>query len=165
VRAAHRGRFIGFGRHALEQPQRECCEDGGHTKRQPLGDALNELAKQSRLQIVLFTQLGEGMSAPTLLGKYTATSALERLLDGTPLGYEFINPRTVAIEPKSAERKKTSSLSTVADGYPCTSPRRSHRAQRARAHRRTLAPQIPPLHARAIRSKRHVPTSRYRKSQ
>ncbi|HEU4625438.1 MAG TPA: TonB-dependent receptor [Steroidobacteraceae bacterium] len=81
-------------------------------KPQPLGDALNELAKQSRLQIVLFTQVGEGISAPTLLGKYTATGALDKLLYGTPLDYEFINPRTVAIEPKSAKQKKTSLLAT-----------------------------------------------------
>jgi iron complex outermembrane recepter protein len=79
-------------------------------KRQPLGDALNELARQSGLQIVLYTQVGEGMSAPTLLGRYTAESALEKLLNGTALDYQFINPRTVAIEPKSAKPPNTSSL-------------------------------------------------------
>jgi iron complex outermembrane receptor protein len=80
-------------------------------KRQPLGDALNELARQSGLQIVLYTQVGEGVSAPTLLGKYTAVSALEKLLNGTALDYQFINPRTVAIEPKSGKQPNTSSLS------------------------------------------------------
>jgi iron complex outermembrane receptor protein len=78
-------------------------------KQQPLGDALNELARQSGLQIVLYTEVSDGISAPTLTGKFTATTALQRLLDGTPLEYEFINDRTVAIEPKAAKPRKTAS--------------------------------------------------------
>lgn len=70
-------------------------------ERQPIGDALNELARQSGLQIVLYSELGEGISAPPLVGTFTVRNALEKLLDGTPLHYEFINERTVAIEAKS----------------------------------------------------------------
>jgi outer membrane receptor protein involved in Fe transport len=69
-------------------------------KRQPIGDALNELAQQSGLQIVLYTDVGKGVSAPRLVGAYTARRALDELLNGTPLDYEFINERTVAIQPK-----------------------------------------------------------------
>src|SRR5690349_12608675 len=60
-------------------------------KHQALGDALNEFARQSGLQIVLYSEVGAGISAPELLGNFTATSALEKMLDGTPLDYEFIN--------------------------------------------------------------------------
>ena len=38
-------------------------------ERQPIGDALNELARQSGLQIVLYTEVGEGVSAPSLVGE------------------------------------------------------------------------------------------------
>ena len=51
-----------------------------------------------------------------------ATSALEKMLDGTQLDYEFINERTVVIEPRSAKVRKTSSISslpaTLGDGHP-----------------------------------------------
>jgi iron complex outermembrane receptor protein len=82
-------------------------------KHQALGDALNELARQSGLQIVLYSEVGEGVSAPTLLGNFTPTSALEQMLSGTQLDYEFINDRTVVIEPKSAKARKTSSISSL----------------------------------------------------
>ncbi len=42
-------------------------------KHQALGDALNELARQSGLQIVLYSEVGEGISAPALLGNFTPT--------------------------------------------------------------------------------------------
>jgi len=70
-------------------------------KPQPIGDSLNALAQQSGLQIVLYTKVGDGITAPGLSGLYAAPGALERLLAGTPLKYEFINSRTVAISLKS----------------------------------------------------------------
>jgi iron complex outermembrane receptor protein len=69
-------------------------------KRQAVGDALNDLAQQSGLQIVLYTEVGKGVWAPQVVGSYTARSALEKLLAGTELEYQFINERTVAIQPK-----------------------------------------------------------------
>src|SRR5262245_14111308 len=56
-------------------------------KGQPIGDALSELARQSGLQIVLYTEVGRGVSGPRLIGRYTAQGALDKLLDGTSLGY------------------------------------------------------------------------------
>src|SRR6185369_2274165 len=82
-------------------------------KHQALGDALNELARQSGLQIVLYSEVGAGLSIPALLGNFTPTGALERMLSGTQLDYEFINDRTVVIEPKSAKARKTSSISSL----------------------------------------------------
>lgn len=83
---------------------------------QALGDALNELARQSGLQIVLYSEVGAGISVPALLGNFTATSALERMLAGTQLDYEFINDRTVVIEPRSAKAHKTSAISPLPAG-------------------------------------------------
>lgn len=72
-----------------------------HIKAQPLGDALNELAQQSGLQLVFYSSIGEGLLSPDLQGNYDVRAALERLLANTPLTYDFINARTVAIREKS----------------------------------------------------------------
>jgi len=47
-------------------------------KQQSLGDALNEFAQQSGVQIVLYTEVGAGISSPMLLGRFTTANALER---------------------------------------------------------------------------------------
>src|SRR3954470_3684499 len=119
MKASSRGRWIAgilaLGRVALashaaqSQPPQVIAFD---IKHQALGDALNELARQSGLQIVLYSEVGAGISIPTLLGNFTPTSALEQMLSGTQLDYEFINDRTVVIEPKSAKARKTSSISS-----------------------------------------------------
>jgi iron complex outermembrane receptor protein len=75
---------------------------------QPLGDALNQLAQQTGLQIVLYSEVSEGLSAPRLAGQYSPHTALDKLLVGMPLDYEFINARTVAIRQKLAEPVRVS---------------------------------------------------------
>jgi iron complex outermembrane receptor protein len=95
-------------------------------KQQSLGDALNEFAQQSGVQIVLYTEVGAGMSSPTLLGRFTTASALERLLNGTPLDYQFINERTVAIEPKAPQVFRVAAQSeSPAPAREATEPARS----------------------------------------
>ena len=47
---------------------------------QPLGTALQALAKQSGVQIIFFSQITEGFRAPTLEGQFTLSAALELLL-------------------------------------------------------------------------------------
>jgi iron complex outermembrane recepter protein len=64
---------------------------------QPIGDALNELARQAGVQILFYSEIVEGLDAARLAGSFTTQAALERLLTGTPLRYEFINDKTVAI--------------------------------------------------------------------
>jgi iron complex outermembrane receptor protein len=73
---------------------------------QPIGDALSRLAEDSGLQIVFYTELAEGVSAPRLAGVYTARTALDRLLGGTRLDYEFINERTVAIRSRPSAQSQ-----------------------------------------------------------
>ncbi|MEV4780698.1 TonB-dependent siderophore receptor [Burkholderia sp. LMU1-1-1.1] len=52
---------------------------------QPLGPALNELARQGRFQLMVHPDLVSGKSAPALSGTLTAQQALERLLSGSGL--------------------------------------------------------------------------------
>jgi iron complex outermembrane receptor protein len=63
----------------------------------PLGDALNEFARQTGLQVVLFADVGAGITTPGVSGNYTADDALAKLLAGTGLTYEYINERTIAV--------------------------------------------------------------------
>jgi len=64
---------------------------------QPLGQSINELARQTGLQVVLFDEVGAGITAPSLQGEYTPQMALQALLANTGLQYEYIGERTYAI--------------------------------------------------------------------
>ncbi len=69
---------------------------------QPMGDALNEFARQSGLQIVVEPRAAAGITAPPLSGSFTAGQALERLLAHSGLRYEYLNERTIAVWPHRA---------------------------------------------------------------
>jgi outer-membrane receptor for ferric coprogen and ferric-rhodotorulic acid len=71
--------------------------------RQPLGLALQELAKQSGVQIIFFSQVTEGLQAPALKGRYTLSDALEQLLARSRLDYRVINAKTIEIRLRSSE--------------------------------------------------------------
>ena len=66
---------------------------------QALGDAINEIANQSGVQIVLYSEDAKGVSAPALEGTYTVEQALEAVLVNTGLEYRRINERTIAVAP------------------------------------------------------------------
>src|SRR6201996_7380961 len=84
-------------------------------ERQPLNTALQELAKQTGLQIIFFSKVAAGHDAPALNGKYTAGSALGLLLNGTDLTFHELNASTIEVEPKEPIRKasNTTSLTRV----------------------------------------------------
>jgi iron complex outermembrane recepter protein len=75
---------------------------------EPLADALSELAQQSGLQVLFPSTLVDRLRSPDLKGSMSAQAALQKLLGGTELRFEFVNPHTVAIlaastpEPKPA---------------------------------------------------------------
>jgi hypothetical protein len=69
---------------------------------QPLGNALQQFAKQSGAQIVFFSRLTEGLQAPALNGSYTISGALEILLSGSHLIFRVINPKTIEVYPSTA---------------------------------------------------------------
>ena len=70
---------------------------------QPLGTALQALAKQSGVQIIFFSQITEGLRAPALEGQFTLSAALELLLAHSRLTFRVINPKTIEIRPLGAD--------------------------------------------------------------
>jgi len=64
---------------------------------QPVGDALNELGRQTGLVIIVYSSVGHGVTTPRLTGKFTPEKALEQILANTGLRYEYLDARTVAV--------------------------------------------------------------------
>jgi len=71
---------------------------------QPLGKSLNELARQTGLQVVLFDEVGADSTVPSLQGIYTPQMALRILLENTGLQYEHIGNRTYIIQREKLKR-------------------------------------------------------------
>jgi outer membrane receptor for ferric coprogen and ferric-rhodotorulic acid len=65
----------------------------------PLDEALQELARQSGVQLVFFSQITAGRSAPELSGEYTFATAMTRLLEGSDLTFRRVNEHTVEVRP------------------------------------------------------------------
>lgn len=64
---------------------------------QALGVSLQELAKQSGIQIIFFSKVVEGREAPAVNGAFTPEAALDQLLAGTNLTYHALNDRTIEV--------------------------------------------------------------------
>lgn len=78
--------------------------------RQPLDGALQQLARQCDVQMIFFSRVTEGLSAPAIEGDYTLDAAMQRLLAGSGLTFRVINPQTVEVRPlqaRAAERRRT----------------------------------------------------------
>jgi TonB-dependent siderophore receptor len=80
----------------------------------PVGDALNELARLTGLQIMLFADVSRGITTAKLAGTYTPTAALDKLLQGTGLRYEFIGANSVAVRA-AAEATSSTQASPAVD--------------------------------------------------
>lgn len=70
--------------------------------RQALGTSLQQLAKQSGIQIIFFSKVVEGREAPALNGTFTPEAALERLLAGTNLTWHSLNERTLEVSARTS---------------------------------------------------------------
>jgi len=68
---------------------------------QSMETALNTLAQQANIQLVLFSEDVAGISTDLLEGNFTLEQALSNLLDETNLQYFFINDTTVAVGSES----------------------------------------------------------------
>src|SRR5688572_6614435 len=64
---------------------------------QSLENALFALSKQSSYQIVFTSGSLPRRSVPPLNGKMPVKQALERLLEGTELGYKLVGERTITV--------------------------------------------------------------------
>lgn len=82
---------------------------------QPLGDALNELARQARLQLMVRPDLVEGKHAPAVSGRYTLGEALQRVLAGSGLvaQVEATGVVIIKVPPPLAGGEKTLSAIMV----------------------------------------------------
>src|ERR1700748_3396833 len=72
---------------------------------QALDEALQELARQTGIQVVFFSKITAGHSAPELSGEYTLNAALTRLLEDSDLTFRQVNEHTVEVRqapPRSA---------------------------------------------------------------
>ena len=83
---------------------------------QPLGTALQALAKQSGVQIIFFSQITEGLRAPALAGQFTVSAALELLLAHSRLTFRVINPRTIEIRALGADSSQSQYDAPAAKG-------------------------------------------------
>src|SRR5580698_9092139 len=72
----------------------------------PLDDALQELARQTGIEIAFFSNITAGHRAPALSGKYTLAAALTRLLKGSNLTFSQVNEHTVEVRqlPQTSAR-------------------------------------------------------------
>jgi outer membrane receptor for ferric coprogen and ferric-rhodotorulic acid len=82
---------------------------------QPLSDALNVLAHQSNVQVVFYSDVGQGLAAEKLEGSFTVREALEQLLAKTELTYEFVNDDVVRILPKQTTGNAMRRISQVTE--------------------------------------------------
>ena len=94
-------------------------------KPQPLASALAEFARQSGLQLVYVSQLAKSRASKGAHAGLAPAEALPALLEGTGLGFEFLNERTVRIfesttaapaPPKGAATPKHAQRSRVQRG-------------------------------------------------
>src|SRR5688572_24520874 len=83
-------------------------------ERQPLADALSQLASATSLQIVFYSSSVEGLMAPALNGTLTIRAALEQLISGSELEYEFMGEHTIAVRPRASTRSAAPSSNTAA---------------------------------------------------
>src|SRR5262245_22162654 len=67
--------------------------------RQPLGGALQQLATQCDVQMIFFSRVTEGLTAPSIEGDYTLAAAMDRLLAGSGLTFDVLDPQTVEVRP------------------------------------------------------------------
>lgn len=83
---------------------------------QSLDTALLTLSRQARVQIVVANEVARNLTAPAIKGEYSATTALELLLQGLGLIYEVTDEHTIAICDGKRRRACGDPLSTASLG-------------------------------------------------
>src|SRR5580698_6827578 len=68
-----------------------------HIASQPLESALQEFARQTGVEILVFSYLTDGQRAPALEGRYTVDGALRALLTDSMLTFRHVNTKTIEI--------------------------------------------------------------------
>jgi outer-membrane receptor for ferric coprogen and ferric-rhodotorulic acid len=92
---------------------------------QSLDEALQEIARQCGVQLIYFSEITQGLRAPSLKGEYTVEVAIRSVLAGTGLVSHLINAQTVEIRPlpsQQARRRAPRDLEGPASGKPEDEP-------------------------------------------
>ncbi|RLM30747.1 hypothetical protein BHG07_09245 [Brenneria salicis ATCC 15712 = DSM 30166] len=99
---------------------------------QSLQNALLLFSQQTGTQTSADAAIMQGQSSPGVAGTMTPQAAVERLLAGTGLRYQFISPATVLIVRADSDNVTTSDIVTVtAVAETATSPVNGYRATRS----------------------------------
>ena len=80
-----------------------------HIASQPLDSALQEFARQTGVQIIVFSYLTDGQRAPALDGRYTVDEAMKALLAESMLAFHRVNANTIEIGVLQSEHHFTGS--------------------------------------------------------
>ncbi|RRD56925.1 TonB-dependent siderophore receptor [Comamonadaceae bacterium OH2545_COT-014] len=99
--------------HAWAQGQPAETAAAIHLPAQPLGQALNELARQAGLQLLVRPELVAGKTAPAVSGRLTARQALQRLLAGSGLAAD-VRGAEVTVRPLPAAPARPAAPATPA---------------------------------------------------
>ncbi|WP_157627445.1 TonB-dependent siderophore receptor [Variovorax boronicumulans] len=84
---------------------------------QPLAEALNDWARQTRIQLVVQQSLVAGKTAPAISGSLTARQALDRLLAGSGLAATMEgNAAVIKTAPATGGTSMLPAVTVVADG-------------------------------------------------
>src|SRR5450432_2366314 len=68
-----------------------------HIASQPLDNALQEFARQTGVELIVFSDLTDGQRAPPLDGRYTLDEAMKALLADSMLTFGRVNAKTIEI--------------------------------------------------------------------
>ena len=104
--------LICLGGGALHSPNASAAEVTVAITAQPLAQALNELARQAGLTLVVSPTLVAGKTAPAVSGRLTPQDAFARLLAGSGLSAD-IDGQAVTIRPQSAPKASDAALPAV----------------------------------------------------
>ena len=81
-----------------------------------LDEALQELARQTGVQLLFVSQIAAGHRAPRLSGEYTLDGAMTRLLEGSNLTFRQVNEHTVEVrQPARAARSPPATKKSASD--------------------------------------------------
>lgn len=92
---------------ATQQGQVQTAQVQLSVPAQPLDQALTRFADQAGLHLLYTTADVAGLQSPTLQGAYSVEHALQRLLEGSGLSWQFTDARTVTL------RKRDSTLEAI----------------------------------------------------
>lgn len=94
---------VGIPNSSLPATTAESTEHHFHIQSQPLGDALQEFARQGGVQVIFFSRLVEGHTAPSVHGRFTVIAALDLLLADSRLTYVSVGSQTFQIRERGVQ--------------------------------------------------------------